>query len=440
MTDDTTDVDTTNDVMEATEVASTCRQSVEEAVCAPLDGETAPYLVHGVAIGAGDVTMGPGGAKVWPAEELERAAGTLEDVPLNKNHNDTDVDAVIGKVTDAGYRDGVGVVFEAEVDDEDIATMIHRDRLDVSIHATHGVDGHDDDGRMIVEDIRFLDLSVVPRGAAPSNEVEQGASETLASLDTEDAATLITETLSTTASSDDDAHTADEPSVTDAASTDGTMTESTTELTDEADDIEADPESETEANAEPDIDDDVEQEAEAEESVETEESVEADADEVEAEEAETDAEDSPDEPAIVAELREEVAELREENERLRGEVESVRLEYAEALATDSVFETAELAEKFSLEELKDKYQECDEASLGGRPAVESDTASESDESEPDTESVASGTPAPQTGGESVPDQETQSERAELEQKIEQYREMGWDGAVEHYEDRLADLT
>lgn len=175
------------------------------ARCAPLDSESAPYTVHGVAIGADEITLGQNGAKFWPTEELRQAAQSLIGVPLNKNHDDKHVESVIGEVVNADFVEDVGIVFEAEVDEESIATKIARGRLEVSVHALHVNGGETDEGAMLVENIRFVDLSVVPRGASPSNYVEAGesSSEALASLSADDVAQMLD--TNTEALQDDDA-------------------------------------------------------------------------------------------------------------------------------------------------------------------------------------------------------------------------------------------
>jgi len=145
------------------------------------DEDDSPFMVSGVAIGEDEVTHGAHGAKFWPAHELRKAADSLSGVPLTKNHNSRDVEAVVGQVMRAAYRDGIGVVYEAEIDDPELAQKVDRGRLDVSIHAVHADGGEDDEGRMIAEDIEFVDLSLVPIGAAESNEVDTGESDAMAS-------------------------------------------------------------------------------------------------------------------------------------------------------------------------------------------------------------------------------------------------------------------
>lgn len=362
------------------------------ARCSALDGQSEPYTVNGVAIGADEVTFGQNGPKYWPSEELRRSAQSLVGVPLTKNHDDDRVESVVGEVIDAGFEPNVGVVFEAEIDDTDLATKVARGRLEVSIHAIHTDGGQTEDGALIAENIRFLDLSLVPRGGSPSNRIEAGASpsEALASVSADDVADYL-----------------------DADSQ--TMNEDTDEPeNDEAEQIEADEPDVEEA----DVSEDVESEPEAEEA-EAGEDVAEDVDE-----AEVEADDG--EEFEEAELREELETLREENDELQAELQSVRLKYARELAEDSPFEAEELAEKFSFDELAEKFEAAD-ASL-----VEDST----DPSE--------ATPAPRTGADGDAELSTTNEGdadeiAELEDKIENYEELGWEAAKQEAEAQLEAL-
>lgn len=141
------------------------------------DGDN--YLtVSGVAIGEDEVTSHTQGDKFWPAEQLMAATQSLVGVQLTKNHNHNKVEGVIGEVIDARYKEGVGILFEARVYDEEVANKIEEGLLEVSVHAVHSSGGfREEDGAMIVENIEFRDLSVVPRGAAESNQIQVGTME-----------------------------------------------------------------------------------------------------------------------------------------------------------------------------------------------------------------------------------------------------------------------
>jgi len=140
--------------------------------------EGAPYTVHGIALGDNDVTVGQSGVKkMWPAEELEIAADTLKGTSLVVDH-ENGANGVVGNVTKAGHKDGTGVVYEAELYDDDLAQKVENGLLEVSIRGYHAdVDSLEEDAdtdAKIVEDIEFDNLSIVPTGASPSNTLEMG--------------------------------------------------------------------------------------------------------------------------------------------------------------------------------------------------------------------------------------------------------------------------
>jgi len=136
------------------------------------------YLtVSGVAIGEDEVTSHKDGDKFWPAEQLMAATQSLIGVQLTKNHNHDKVEGVIGEVTDARYKEEVGILFEGKVYHDEVAKKIREGLLEVSVHAIHANGGWTEVGEMIAENIEFKDLSVVPRGAATSNEVRVGSME-----------------------------------------------------------------------------------------------------------------------------------------------------------------------------------------------------------------------------------------------------------------------
>ena len=139
-----------------------------------------PYVIHGIALGAGDITVGQSGIKkLWPADELKQAAETLEGQPLVKDHiNNTD--GKIGTVTHAEYIADVGVVYEAEVAPhyDQIAKDINAGLMEVSVRAYHTPEEElpedEETGAKITQNVLFDNLSVVNDGAAPSNTAEGG--------------------------------------------------------------------------------------------------------------------------------------------------------------------------------------------------------------------------------------------------------------------------
>jgi len=151
------------------------------------------HIVHGVAIGENDITIGGSGKRTfWPKDTLREAADALEGQPLatDTNHTaedpkaQTPVDAIAGEITWSGYKDGVGVLFEAEVDDPDLARKIQHGRLEVSPLVSREIEAMDDGPAPFkaTEINRWRDLALVANGAAPSNEIEPGKAPTAEAL------------------------------------------------------------------------------------------------------------------------------------------------------------------------------------------------------------------------------------------------------------------
>lgn len=145
-----------------------------------------PWTVHGVALGDDDVTVGSSGIKKkWPADELRKAAETLEGKPLVKDH-ENNTDGTVGTVVRAAYREGVGVLYEAEIAPhyEELAKDIGAGILEVSARAYHApveeLDEDGDTGALEVEDVAFDNLAVVSQGASPSNSVQMGEAAAMA--------------------------------------------------------------------------------------------------------------------------------------------------------------------------------------------------------------------------------------------------------------------
>lgn len=160
--------------------------------------EDESFVLHGVALGEGDVTIGQSGVKkVWPAEALREAAATLEGQPLVKDHINT-TEGNVGTVTQAEYRPGVGVVYEAEIAPhyEDLAKDVEAGLMEVSARVFHApedqLEEDESTGALVVEDAYFDNLSVVNRGASPSNTAEPGPiADAVGDMDTVEASATI---------------------------------------------------------------------------------------------------------------------------------------------------------------------------------------------------------------------------------------------------------
>ena len=145
-----------------------------------------PYTIHGVAIGPDNVTHGlSGDKKLWPASTLQDAAASLQGKNLVIDHENS-VRSVVGEVTDSHYRGGIGVVFEAELDDREIAEKVQNNRLDVSARIFHRdteeLSKDEATGAYVIDLAKFDNLSFVMKpGASSSNSVEIGKAEALRS-------------------------------------------------------------------------------------------------------------------------------------------------------------------------------------------------------------------------------------------------------------------
>lgn len=148
-----------------------------------------PFIVHGVAIGEGDITQGASGKRTyWPRSTLESAAEGLAGKKIvdDSEHDDLEatqppVSAILGEVTKTAYKDGVGVVFEGEIDDSDIAALVENGRVDVSPALFRELGDYDDEreAKPATGIQKWRDLSVVAEGAAPSNSIQPGAAAAL---------------------------------------------------------------------------------------------------------------------------------------------------------------------------------------------------------------------------------------------------------------------
>lgn len=148
-----------------------------------LEGE-GPWTVHGVALGLDTTTGGSGIKKFWTKDALMSGADSLAGKPIVANHINNDVNAVVGQITASRFSEEKNaVVFEGEIDDADLALKISRGRLQVSPFIIHEpIDDMEmnEDGALVVTRIdEFVNLALVPRGAAASNSIVFGESDDL---------------------------------------------------------------------------------------------------------------------------------------------------------------------------------------------------------------------------------------------------------------------
>lgn len=140
-------------------------------------------VISGIAVGVGDITRGlSGDRKLWPEDELQQAAQTLEGAALKALHSDTKV----GEVKRAGFDPNRGVIYEAEVEDESLAERVASGGLTVSVEARHrdgGTVETDAGEAMRASEITFDGLALVQRGASPSASANPGEAAALSPAD-----------------------------------------------------------------------------------------------------------------------------------------------------------------------------------------------------------------------------------------------------------------
>jgi len=141
------------------------------------------YPVHGIAIGEGDVTVGhlSEERKKWTQEALQGTGRYLVGKHIVVNHQNKDAYDVIGEVTKAAYKPGVGLIYQGHIDDEEIASKIQNGWLDVSLRVLHSdnFEENDEGTKVINEVLGYDNLSVVRKGAAPSNTINPGEHDEL---------------------------------------------------------------------------------------------------------------------------------------------------------------------------------------------------------------------------------------------------------------------
>ena len=139
-------------------------------------------IVHGVALGDNDVTVGAksGKQKLWRPEVLRGSAEYLQGKDIVVDHENRSAREIVGQVTKSKYKDGVGIIWEGVVKDDELETKIEQGWLDVSPRLLHSEEYDEVDGINAPKEIYdFPNLSIVRKGAAPSNELVSGEHEEL---------------------------------------------------------------------------------------------------------------------------------------------------------------------------------------------------------------------------------------------------------------------
>lgn len=139
--------------------------------------------VSGVALGESDITRGhlSQDKKLWRKEVLEEAADYLEGKDIVADHVNNSAYETIGQVTDSGYKDGIGIIYQGVVQSDELEPKIEQGWLEVSPRLLHSEDGEELSGGVFSPDEIYdlPNLSIVRKGASHSNELNVGEHEEL---------------------------------------------------------------------------------------------------------------------------------------------------------------------------------------------------------------------------------------------------------------------
>lgn len=321
------------------------------------DGEEAAgWTIHGVALGADDISNGEVNGESrrveWPAAVLEAAADSLEGKPVIVRHSDEGTgqiqypppqEIVEGRVTKAGYKAGVGVLYEATLADADIARKIEAGVLDVSPELPFAVEDPEADP-LVAAEAEFAALAIVSVGAAPSNTAEAGPSEALATLSSAGIDALLSSEPDDPSGevSEGTQGTVNEPAESGADSTDTNMGDNTPD--------------------DPSIDALLERLDDSQERID-------------------DLEDAN------AQLEQTNATLSERNDTLETEIESVKEAYAAVLSDEGPFDADDLVENFDVATLRERFEDRFEDGFAATLS-EPDVQSGADSDDPNEKSTA----------------------------------------------------
>jgi hypothetical protein len=122
--------------------------------------------VTGIALESHAETVGASAEeKTWPAEEIKKSADTLTGRPVwsesGNSSSSPKVQDVIGKVISSYYEEEIGLVYEAEIYDEEFAEKLKKNEAELAPRMYH--DRREEEGKIITKDIEFRSLFVCPK-------------------------------------------------------------------------------------------------------------------------------------------------------------------------------------------------------------------------------------------------------------------------------------
>lgn len=127
------------------------------------------FTVRGIALEPHAETLGASGVeKQWPADEIENSAETLVGKPVTRDSSQS-ADNVIGQVTDVEWQDGEGLVYEAEIEDEEVAEKLSDGMGELAPRMFHEAIGtaeiDESEEPAVVTDLQFDALFMCPEAA-----------------------------------------------------------------------------------------------------------------------------------------------------------------------------------------------------------------------------------------------------------------------------------
>lgn len=151
----------------------------------PDQDDDGPLTVRGIALGEGiakgKTSDGEDEPSYYSPEVLEEAAEDLvgKHIVDDSNHDDLESlqppnEAIVGEVTDARHKDGVGLAFEGQIHREPEKSLVDAGLMDVSPSVWRAHDEYDDDlgGRPVRKIGWWRDLAVVNSGGSPAATIE----------------------------------------------------------------------------------------------------------------------------------------------------------------------------------------------------------------------------------------------------------------------------
>lgn len=132
--------------------------------------------VTGIALKPHTETVGQSGIKkVWPEDVLRKSTPTLNGCPVYAAQGRSP-DDVIGSVLEASYDEGVGVRYEALIEDDEIATKFEEGEIELAPRGHHeSIDGSNHTATEVSE-FEFTGLFVTqqPTDAVPGKLMVDG--------------------------------------------------------------------------------------------------------------------------------------------------------------------------------------------------------------------------------------------------------------------------